>query len=68
MSESPWIPWLYQYAVGGAVFAASLWVLARAGALDLRDREDRRTLAALAAGFLGFLALHAAWIRAAAGS
>lgn len=57
-----WIPWLYQYGVGGFLFVATLWLTARSEALRLANRQDRWLLAALIGGFLGFLAIHGLWI------
>jgi hypothetical protein len=36
-----WIPWLYQYGVGGFFFVATLWLAARADALRLNNNRDR---------------------------
>jgi hypothetical protein len=62
-----WIAWGYQYAVGGAFFAGTLWLGVRSGSLAPRTRAGRRLVAALVAGFLLFAAGHAAWIAAVQG-
>ena len=59
---SPWIPWLYHYAVGGAVAGATLFIAWKAGAISLSRRLDRRLLAALVGGYVGFALIHALWI------
>ena len=63
-----WLPWIYQYGVGGLIFAVSVIVVLRSGALRLDRSIDRRLLIALAIGLLGFMAGHAAWIAWAGGS
>ena len=57
-----WIPWLYQYGVGGLIFFATITLAIRSRALRLADRADRRLLAVLLAGFFMFLAIHGLWI------
>lgn len=64
MIESPWLPWAYQYAVGGALAAATFALALRTGALRLGRRHDRRLAAVLAAGYLCSAAIHALWIGA----
>ncbi|MGH7771149.1 MAG: hypothetical protein ACREQA_02800 [Candidatus Binatia bacterium] len=59
-----WIPWLYQYGVGGLIFFATLWLVIRTGALQPRNRTDRWLLTLLLAGFFVFLAVHGLWIAA----
>ncbi len=62
-----WLPFAYQYGLGALIFVGGLAVLLRAGALRLARHEDRRLLAAILAGFLGFVALHAFWMIYVAG-
>ncbi len=57
-----WLPWIYQYGLGGMVFVASLVYLCRAGALRPSLWFDRRLLIALVAGLLVFMTAHALWI------
>jgi ABC-type Mn2+/Zn2+ transport system permease subunit len=65
---SIWLPWIYQYAVGGVIFVISLVIALRTGALRLDRSIDRRLLIALVTGLLVFMAGHAAWIAIAAPS
>lgn len=65
MMESPWLPWAYQYAVGGALAAATFALALRTGALRLGRRHDRRLAGVLALGYLGSALIHAVWIGAA---
>lgn len=64
---SIWASWGYHYGVGGALFAVSLVVLVRSGAVDLKQAEHRRWVVRLSTGLVGFAALHAAWIAAGGG-
>ncbi len=68
MTLSPWLPWFYQYGVGGLMAAGTILLAWRAGALSLSRPGDRRLLAALAAGYLSFAVLHAVWIFVVSGS
>lgn len=61
-SESPWLPFLYDYAVGGSLFAATIYLGIRVGAIDLGRSTDRNTLLLLVAGILLFATTHAIWI------
>lgn len=58
----PWLPWIYQYSVGGLLFVVSIWLAARAGAFDRSRYSHRMTLGALCAAFVLFMTIHAAWI------
>lgn len=58
-----WIPWIYQYAVGGAIFFGSLFLAWRSGALRLGDRNDRRLCTVLVGGYFLLMAFHGAWIH-----
>lgn len=60
-----WLPWIYQYGLGGLVFVASLVYLRRVGALRLNLWFDRRLLIALVVGLLMFMTAHAIWIVSA---
>lgn len=57
-----WLPWMYQYGVGGVLAAATIVLSLKSGALDLVRRADKRLLACLTAGYFGFCLLHAGWI------
>jgi len=61
---SPWICWLYQYAVGGVLFFGALSLALCSGALRLDQARNRWLLAALLGGYLLLAALHAGWIAA----
>jgi len=60
-----WLPYVYHYGVGGAVFVASLVTLIAAGAIRPAEPEDRRLLAAMIGGLALFMAGHALWITLA---
>ncbi len=49
--------YLYQYLVGGLLFAAGLLVAARTGQIGLRPGAPARRLLLLVLGFLWFAAL-----------
>lgn len=53
------IPYFYQYTVGSIVFFGGLLVARQAGALDLKSREIRWTLAILLVGMALYASLHA---------
>jgi len=61
---SPWICWLYQYAVGGVLFFGALGLAVYSGAAQLEEARNRRLVAALLAGYFALAALHASWIAA----
>lgn len=61
---SPWICWLYQYAVGGVFFFGALGLAVYSGAARLKDTPDRRLLGVLLGGYFALAALHACWIAA----
>jgi hypothetical protein len=64
-STSIWLPLIYQYAVGGAVFVAGLVISFRAGAIDLRLRSDRFWLGATIGGLVVLFGVHLGWLLAA---
>lgn len=64
---TPWLPFVYQYVVGGLLFSASLILLVRTGALRLNLAADRRLLIALISGLLTFMSVHAIWIASVTG-
>ena len=63
MSDA-WLPWLYQYGVGGIVFFVTIALVLRAGALPLSVPANRRILAALVVGYFALAAIHGLWIAA----
>ncbi len=58
MIDSPWLPLIYQYSVGGAVFVFAIVIAVRTKAMDLSLKKDKETLWVLVIGFLLFLTLH----------
>lgn len=60
----PWICWLYQYAVGGALFFGALGLAVRSGAASLSLPRDRRLIAVLLVGYFALALIHAGWIAA----
>ncbi len=66
--DSPWLPYVYDYSVGGLIFAATLILGLKVGAIDMRRESDRRTLIMVVAGFFLFAATHAVWIILASAS
>ena len=57
-----WLPWIYQYGVGGVVFVVSLLLAHRAGAYDRSRYSHRATVIALCGALLVFMMVHALWI------
>ncbi len=57
-----WLPWIYQYGVGGVLAAATIAAALKFGALDTERKADKRLLTCLAAGYFSFCAIHAVWI------
>ena len=56
-----WIPVLYQYLVGGVVFALGLWlILAKRSCVPGRG-DDRIWLAMLIIGFFVYMGMHLGW-------
>ncbi|MCU0960425.1 MAG: hypothetical protein MUF48_09995 [Pirellulaceae bacterium] len=61
---SPWICWLYQYAVGGALFFGALGLAVFSDAVRLEKPRDRWLVVTLLAGYVALAVLHASWIAA----
>lgn len=61
-----WPQWLYHYGVGGIFFLGMLFAAVRTGAIRWQHDGERRLLVAIVLAFLGFMAVHAAWISLAA--
>jgi len=57
-----WPQVIYQYTVGGIFFVVTLALCLGLGAVDLKNRSDKKAVIYLIAGFLGYLTLHVAWI------
>jgi len=57
-----WAQLAYQYAIGGIFFLVTLYLCFRPGASDVNNPSDRRALRFLIIGFIGYLAMHTAWI------
>ena len=60
--HSVFLPLLYQYLVGGALFSFAIIFAIKVNALSLKNRHDRRTFLVLILGFFAYLFLHTAWI------
>lgn len=61
-ANSPWLPYLYQYLVGGGFFLLAIIVAVRKGALDLSSAADRRVLRMLLLGLALYATLHGGWL------
>jgi len=57
-----WLQLSYQYIVGGLFFFVTLYLCFRPGASELGNSSDRRALVYLIVGFIGYLAMHTAWV------
>ncbi len=55
-----WLQLSYQYLVGGAFFAVTLFLCARVA--NMRNRSDRRTVILSFVGLVGYLTFHTLWI------
>jgi hypothetical protein len=60
-----WITYLYQYGVGGLVFALGLFLIVRSGSCDLTRRNERIWFIFLLVGYLWYAGLHLLWTLAA---
>ncbi|MBN1423521.1 hypothetical protein JXA88_03090 [Candidatus Fermentibacteria bacterium] len=56
--EGPWTPFLYQYFLGGLVFAIGLVVIRVSGACDFRRPGDRTWFTALVLGYVAYALMH----------
>jgi len=59
MTELPWLPFIYQYSIGGIVFAWGILLAVRKKVLVPSVRQDRVTIVQLVSGFFFFFAIHA---------
>ena len=64
MISDPWLPWLYQYSVGGVFFFATIAVVLRSGALPLSVRANRMVLGVIVLGYFALATIHGVWIAA----
>ena len=55
------LPIVCQFGIGALLCAVGVWAGWRSGYLTLSNREDRRIVIVIAAGFLGLLALSCAF-------
>lgn len=62
MMDGPWLAWLYQYGIGGALFSFSLFVVFRSGAVRWHSSKNRILVISMILGLLLFAAIHAVWI------
>lgn len=56
--DGHWTPFLYQYLLGGLVFAIGLWVIRVSGACDFNRPGDRFWLGVLVFGYAAYATLH----------
>lgn len=59
--KNVWGTYMYQFLVGGFVFALALFIVVKTGAADLSLKKERFWFAWLIIGFLGLAAFFAAW-------
>lgn len=60
--DNPWTAYLYQYVMGGLVFAIGLLVIRVSGACDFRRPGDRTWFGVLVFGYLWYAAIHGALV------
>ena len=53
-----WFEFGYQYLIGGAFLAVTLWICFRPGASDITHPADRKTLKICLLGVLGYFIAH----------
>ena len=56
-----WLPLIYQFTVGGIIFAIGLLIPWRKGDYIWRRREDRLTLVAMISAFILYFGLQSLW-------
>ena len=61
-------PLLYQFVIGGIIFALGLVIPWRAGDYSWARREDRRTILFMLAGVVLYLVLQTLWQLSATGA
>jgi len=60
-----WLPYIYLYAVGGALFTIGIIITIKSGSLDLKRAHHRVWLIILIFGLIWFMVMHALWNLAA---
>ncbi|MCB1174909.1 MAG: hypothetical protein KDK39_15160 [Leptospiraceae bacterium] len=60
--ERAWLPWLYQYGIGGLFFALSIWIAIRKKAILPHTSRGLAILVSLILGLLFYMLTHAVWI------
>jgi|GEM_PF-2119905 len=50
---------VYQYGVGGLIYAIGVWIALKSGILDLQDPKERKIFFWLTVCFLVFAGVHA---------
>jgi hypothetical protein len=64
-----WVSFIYQYAVGGAIFSLAVFLAWRSGDYSWKNREDRATALFLVTILLFYFCGHLVWqILATGGS
>ncbi len=56
--SSIWAPFIYQYTVGGLVFALGIFTIIKSRAVDLSRRSERRWLTILIVGLVAYFSVH----------
>lgn len=56
--DGQWAPYLYQYLLGGLVFAIGLWVIRASGACNFDRPRDRTWFRVLIFGYVWYAAMH----------
>jgi len=63
-----WLPYIYQYGLGGVIFLVGLYLTIHAGSFSPgRDPRHRKWLGVLIFGYIWYAVLHAALTLAALG-
>ncbi|KPJ61054.1 MAG: hypothetical protein AMJ46_03550 [Latescibacteria bacterium DG_63] len=60
-----WLSYLYQFGVGGLIFAGSLLLILKTGACDLRIKHEKTWFRALIIGYCALALAYLLWILAA---
>jgi hypothetical protein len=62
-----WLPYIYQYGLGGLIFIIGLWITLKSGSFSPAHPRHRKWLVVLILGFIWYLVLHGALTLAALG-
>ncbi len=63
-----WLPFLYQYGLGGIIFIFGIVLTLKAGSFSPKtNAKHKKWLSILILGFVWYLVMHGAWILAALG-